>query len=420
MRERLAMPEPAAFVKRLLDVGVRVEDLLAREQLHVLEKLPARSDRRVDVEPVLHARQEVVRAMARRRVDGTGALVERDVVREHGYRIALIQRMPEPEPLERLAFHPRQRSVERTLDVLPDRSGQSFGDDHDAAVDVVGRVVELRMECDREVRRNRPRRRRPDQHGDLSSGERGTRCARSAALAGGERELDVDRRRRVVGVLDLRFCERRAAVDAPVDRLLALVERGRARRTCPARARCPPDSAGSSSRRSASQSPKTRSRLNSSVMMSMNWSATRDRRGGCRRSTCRVSSARARDRLSVRSAGRGSRSRGYTGRRSRPSYFDLTTRSLSVLLSAVPRWMWPLAYGRPVVQDELRRAAAFRANPAVQVHRLPPGDRFRLGRLEVGLHRKTCTRQVYRLFPLGHKPQWYRCDPPTPVAPAAS
>src|SRR4029079_11623045 len=34
-----------------------------------------------------------------------------------------------------------------------------------------------------------------------------------------------------------------------------------------------------------------------------------------------------------------------------------------------------------------------------------------LGCLQVGLHRKTRTRQVYRLFPLGHKPQWYPVGP---------
>ena len=59
---------------------------------------------------------------------------------------------------------------------------------------------------------------------------------------------------------------------------------------------------------------------------------------------------------------------------------------------------------RTVVEDELRRAAALLANLPVQVHRLPARERLRLGRLQVGLHRKTCARQVDRVFPLGHKP----------------
>src|SRR5438270_687439 len=58
----------------------------------------------------------------------------------------------------------------------------------------------------------------------------------------GERKLDIDRRRRVRLVLDFGFRERGAAVDAPVDRLLALIyeplldefpERARDRRLIP-------------------------------------------------------------------------------------------------------------------------------------------------------------------------------------------
>ena len=126
------------------------------------------------------------------------------------------------------------------------------------------RVVELRVKRDRQVRRNRPRRRRPDQHRDVAARERRHARGRDrAALSGVERELDVDRRRRVVRVLDLRFGQRRAAVDAPVDRLLALVdeplldelaERARDVRLVPR---------SSSSGSGASQSPKTISRLNS-------------------------------------------------------------------------------------------------------------------------------------------------------------
>src|SRR5688572_18325176 len=68
----------------------------------------------------------------------------------------------------------------------------------------------------------------------------------------------------------------------------------------------------------------------------------------------------------------------------------------------------PVRVGRSIVQDEFRRAASLFADSSVQVDCLPPGDCLGLGGLEVGLHRKTCSRQVYRLFPLGHKPQWYR------------
>ena len=47
---------------------------------------------------------------------------------------------------------------------VTDAFRQSFGDDDCVAVHVIGRVVELGMERDRQVGRNRPWRGRPDQH----------------------------------------------------------------------------------------------------------------------------------------------------------------------------------------------------------------------------------------------------------------
>ena len=57
---------------------------------------------------------------------------------------------------------------------------------------------------------------------------------------------------------------------------------------------------------------------------------------------------------------------------------------------------------RPVVQQVLRGALAGRANPAVKVHRVPAGHGFRLGRLQVRLHRESGTRQVAGFFPIRH------------------
>ena len=88
MRERLAVPEPAALLERLLDLRVRVEHALAAEELDGVEEVARRPDRRVDLEAVLHAGVEVVGAVARRRVHRAGAGVERDVVAEHAERVA--------------------------------------------------------------------------------------------------------------------------------------------------------------------------------------------------------------------------------------------------------------------------------------------------------------------------------------------
>ena len=54
--ERLAMPEAAALLERLLDVRVCIEHALTREQLDGVEKVAARADRRVDLQAVLARR----------------------------------------------------------------------------------------------------------------------------------------------------------------------------------------------------------------------------------------------------------------------------------------------------------------------------------------------------------------------------
>ena len=100
VRERLAMPEPAALLQRLLDLRVRVEHALPPNSSTVSRKCPRRSDRRVDLEPVLHAGVEVVGAVAGRRVHRAGAGVERHVVAEHAERVARVERMPEADALE--------------------------------------------------------------------------------------------------------------------------------------------------------------------------------------------------------------------------------------------------------------------------------------------------------------------------------
>ena len=236
------MPEPVARLERFLDLGVGVEDPLPAEELHRVEEMAAGSDGRVDLEPVLHAGREVVAAVARGGVHRAGALLERDVVGQHAERIAGVQRMAEPDLLELDPFHARNRRAERAPGHFGDLRGQRFGDDHGAAVHVVRGVVELGMEGDRQVRRDRPRRRRPDEDRHVAAGER--RHARGQFLdaALSQRELDVDRRRRVIRVFDLRLRQRRAAVDAPVDRFLALVDEATLHESARAPARSPPGS----------------------------------------------------------------------------------------------------------------------------------------------------------------------------------
>ena len=62
----------------------------------------------------------------------------------------------------------------------------------------------------------------------------------------------------------------------------------------------------------------------------------------------------------------------------------------------------PVGVRRTIVQDELRASGASFTDPLVQTHFLPAGERLRFGRLKVGLHREVSTRKIESVFPVGH------------------
>ena len=187
--------------------------------------MPAGVHRSVDIQAVFPARQKVVRSVSGSRVHRTGSLFERHIIGKHTDGIALVQRMRESNAFELLALHARDWHTERTGNRLADRLRELLRNDHRAAVDVVRRVVELGMKRDRHVRRNSPWRRRPDEDRYVPSRERRHARGEFSGAFRIDREFHVNRRRRVVGVLDFRFRERGAAMDAPVDRLLAFINK---------------------------------------------------------------------------------------------------------------------------------------------------------------------------------------------------
>ena len=101
---------------------------------------------------------------------------------------------------------------------------QRLRHDDGAAVDVVCRIVKLGMKRDCEIRRNRPGCGRPYQHRHVTTCECRDARRQLVRAFGRKRELDVDRRRRVWLVFDLRFGKRRSAMNAPVHRFLAFVD----------------------------------------------------------------------------------------------------------------------------------------------------------------------------------------------------
>ena len=192
MIDALAVPQPAPIGQRLLDPRVGVEDAESREDLDAVQEVAARPHRGVDVEAVLHAGIEVVRPVARRRVHRARSLVERHILSEHAHRIAVVERMPEPDAFERPAREGGHGHPEGAARARRDAGGQVLGHDHEAAIDGVGAVHVVRVKGNRQVRRDGPRRRRPDQDRDVPSLERRNPRAKFASAVGRDRELDVD------------------------------------------------------------------------------------------------------------------------------------------------------------------------------------------------------------------------------------
>ena len=159
----------------------------------------------------------------------SGAGIERYVLAQVHRREALGKRMAEADQLERLALA-GGHGLAFELPALQARLNQ-FAGEHQQRRRAVPlhahqRVVELRVQVQRLVGRQGPRRGGPDhREAALERQLRQAECGREPRqLVGGERKADVDRRIDAVGVLDLGLGQRRAAVEAPVHRLQAAVD----------------------------------------------------------------------------------------------------------------------------------------------------------------------------------------------------
>jgi hypothetical protein len=332
---------------------------------------------------------------------GTGALFERDVVGEHTQRVTVEQRMTEADAVELRPLHPDDRRTEGPAGSFRHFRRERLGHDHRAAIHVVRGVVEVGMERDRKVGGNRPRCCRPDQDRHGPAGElRHSRHELSVRVVR-ERKLDVDRRRRVVGVLDFGFRKRGPAMDAPVDGLLPLVDEPPLHE--------PPERAGNRG-------------LVPEIHRQVQVRPVAEHTQPLELDAHHVDVAGR-----IVPAGAPEVGDGHVAllRTQLAIHFELDRQPVAVVPQDVrrieahhrPRFDDdvledfvhgraemdpPVGVGRTVVQHELRAAGALLANTLVEPHLLPAGERLRLGRLKVRLHGEVCVRQVQRVFPLGH------------------
>ena len=166
-------------------------------------------------------------------VDQAGAGLERGVAREPEAVVALRVRVRAGEG--RRVRRPFQRPQPVARDADPrllrrddaglgqERLGAAGRDDQVFAVARDRDVVQLGVGDDGQVGRQRPGRRRPDDERRALVAQPRIRLADVAD----DREADVDRRRGVVLVFDLRLGQRGAVDEAPVHRLLVAVDEAR-------------------------------------------------------------------------------------------------------------------------------------------------------------------------------------------------
>ncbi len=191
-----------------------------------VEEAPGGIHRAIDRQPVLHADDVIFLAVAGRRMNRAGALFQRHVIAEDPERIAVDEGMPEGGAFKLVAVEPGDDLGFGPAAFLRGRFEQIRRNDVNVVADFHRHVFEFRMKRDREVGRQRPRRGGPDQAVDVLPGQ----CGIDRRRIGRQRKANPDRRALMVFILDFGFGERRAVMDAPVDRLqpfidVALVEK---------------------------------------------------------------------------------------------------------------------------------------------------------------------------------------------------
>ncbi len=224
VRVLFLLQEGAAGAEQLQHCLIRGRHASGLEHRHANEFLrhpvvghvaPLVVQRAVDLQPVFLSGLVIFQTVARRGVHAAGAAFGGHVVREHDRARPVDERMPRLDLLEFAAPHrlldfKRGEIAVRGKTLRHRRSHEiaMFARMHDG-------VIEIGMDGDREIGRERPGRGRPDDdvQGAARAERRGVR----------HRKLHPDRRADVVLVFDLGLGQRRLAGDRPVDRLLAAI-----------------------------------------------------------------------------------------------------------------------------------------------------------------------------------------------------
>ena len=168
----------------------------------------------VRVDAIFLADEEVIRTESRRSVHAAGTSVGSDMIAQDDQRFPIVQRMLAGDHLQLCAFVRAQDLLALQAKLLPQLIHQLFQHDELSFFAVNQRISIILIQADRQVGRNGPRRRRPDNE---------ARVRIQDALSVFDAERHEDGRALDVMIFDLRLSQRRFRGRRPVDRLEPLV-----------------------------------------------------------------------------------------------------------------------------------------------------------------------------------------------------
>ena len=218
----LVVQQHAALRQQLDHGGIGLEYILAGKVFRIRQVDTVATYRVVHLQPVLLPHREVVLAVGRRGVHSAGTGLGGDVLaQDHGH-------LPVQEAvLQQLVFQGGTAAATQYLELFQAVAAravlrQGLGHQQGTALARYQQVLQLRIQADRHIGRQRPGGGGPDGHRDLAAVTGATGGIEGCGI--GRREGHINRRGLLVLVLDLGFRQGGATVGAPVHGFRALVQ----------------------------------------------------------------------------------------------------------------------------------------------------------------------------------------------------
>ena len=228
VQQGLVLEQRAVGLHRVENERTGLLQLQAADHRRVGEEPAVAANRIHDRQAIAPADDEVVLAMRRCRVHAARTGFQRHVIAQDHRHFARLERMRQLQPFQHAALEARHFAHSRQAIAQQASGHQALGQQQAFGARLTDHldqhVLKLCAQRDRLVRRQRPRRGRPDDDRCGYAGGIGHADAPRQVFAIDNAEGHIDRRRGFVLVFDLGLGQCRAAVQAPVHGLGALVQ----------------------------------------------------------------------------------------------------------------------------------------------------------------------------------------------------